>query len=80
MLLGRLQDVDSKYMGRIRSMMEALETRLIVSINDLRDWNKAIAQQLIASPLELLPAFEAAVKDVSKPPGRAGRGRGGRGG
>ncbi|RYG52928.1 hypothetical protein EON67_00010 [archaeon] len=45
-------------------MMDDGGCRFLISISDLRDWDRGFTAQLIASPMELLPALEAAVKDV----------------
>ena len=53
------------YHGRIQAMMEREETRLMVSINDLRDRDPALAALTLTRPLEYIPVLEEAVKDVS---------------
>lgn len=60
-----LQDPDSKYMMRLRSMMDDGLCRFLISISDLREWDRGLTAQLVASPMELVPMLEAAVKDVS---------------
>lgn len=45
-------------------MMDNLETRLIVDINDLRTFHPALARGIINEPIVYIPRFEAAAKEV----------------
>jgi len=63
------QDRDSKQMLKVLDMMERRSLRLVLSITDLREWNRDRAQQLISNPLVFLPILEGAVRDVSGPVG-----------
>jgi hypothetical protein len=61
----RPQNVDSHYHGRVKAMMDAKQSRLIVNLGHLRDFDVALTRRLLESPLELVPVLESAVKDVS---------------
>ncbi|KAF8213542.1 ATP dependent DNA helicase [Mycena galopus ATCC 62051] len=53
-----------KYRQEILKMLRADQTRLIVNIDDLRDYNRDFANGLLKQPVEYLPAFEKALLDV----------------
>jgi DNA replication licensing factor MCM3 len=53
-----------KYREEILKMLRAGQTRLIVNIDDLRDYNRDFANGLLKQPAEYLPAFEAALFKV----------------
>jgi DNA replicative helicase MCM subunit Mcm2 (Cdc46/Mcm family) len=57
--------VDSQYHGRIKAMMDARQSRLIINLGHLREFDVALTRRLLDAPLELVPVLESAVKDVS---------------
>ena len=50
-----------KYRQEIVRLLRADETRLIVNIDDLRDYNRDFANGLLKQPVDYLPAFEKAL-------------------
>jgi DNA replication licensing factor MCM3 len=42
-------------------MLDMEEVRLIVNLDDLRDYNRAYADGLLETPMEFLPAIDAAL-------------------
>ena len=56
---------------KIKAMMDAGGTRLILNLGELRDHDKPLTTRLLKTPLEIIPILEAAVKDVR----RGGRAR-----
>jgi len=58
------QEKTSKYAERIGSMMAARETRLLIHLGDLRERASDLARGVLQSPLEHVPALEAAVKEA----------------
>lgn len=52
------------YKDDISRMLRNDQTRLIVNIDDLRDYNREYADGLLKRPVEFLPAFEDALKNV----------------
>ncbi|KAJ3131230.1 MCM DNA helicase complex subunit [Geranomyces variabilis] len=55
---------ESEYKEKIRKMMAARERRLIVNINHLRGYNREYAQGLLEVPMDFLPPFDQALKDI----------------
>ncbi|KAJ3050232.1 MCM DNA helicase complex subunit [Rhizophlyctis rosea] len=55
---------ENEYKDRIRKMLATDERRLIVNINDLRSYNREYADGLLRVPMEYLPPFEKALKDI----------------
>ncbi|KAF7320189.1 DNA helicase [Mycena kentingensis (nom. inval.)] len=53
-----------KYRQEISRLLRAGETRLIVNIDDLRDYDRKHADGLLKQPVDYLPAFEKALADV----------------
>ena len=51
-------------MQRIGKLVESASQRLIVSVNDLRDFNAEFTARLLERPLEHIPVMEEAVKEV----------------
>lgn len=49
------------YKEDILKMLRNDQTRLVVNIDDLRDYNREFADGLLKQPFEFLPAFEAAL-------------------
>ncbi|KAJ3037653.1 MCM DNA helicase complex subunit [Rhizophlyctis rosea] len=45
-------------------MLSTGERRLIVNVNDLRNYNREYADGLLRLPMEYLPAFDKALKDI----------------
>ncbi|KAJ3282409.1 MCM DNA helicase complex subunit [Borealophlyctis nickersoniae] len=54
----------NEYKERIRKMVATGERRLIVNINDLREYRREYAEGLLQIPMEYLPAFDKAFKDI----------------
>jgi DNA replication licensing factor MCM3 len=54
------------YHDDILRMLRAGQTRLIVNIDDLRDYNREFANGLLKEPTDFLPAFEEALLQVIK--------------
>ncbi|KAJ7071448.1 ATP dependent DNA helicase [Mycena amicta] len=59
-------NLNHKYRNEITRLLRADETRLIVNIDDVRDYNRDYAKNLLREPVEYLPAFEKALLDVIK--------------
>ncbi|KAJ3160151.1 MCM DNA helicase complex subunit [Geranomyces michiganensis] len=55
---------ESEYKEKIRKMMAVGERRLIVNINHLRGYNREYAQGLLEVPMDFLPPFDKALKDI----------------
>ncbi|KAJ7770912.1 MCM2/3/5 family-domain-containing protein [Mycena maculata] len=55
-----------KYRQEIIKLLRTDQTRLIVNIDDLRDYNRQYADGLLKQPVEYLPAFEKALLAVAK--------------
>ncbi|KAF8610801.1 MCM-domain-containing protein [Ceratobasidium sp. AG-I] len=54
------------YIAEIETMLRLEETRLIVNIDDLRDYNPEYAMGLLKHPHEYIPAFDAALLERVK--------------
>jgi len=52
------------YREEIQRMLRFKQTRLIVNLDDLRDYNRDQANQLLKQPVDCLPAFEGALKEI----------------
>jgi len=52
------------YKDDIQRMLRTDQTRLIVNIDDLRDFDRESANGLLKNPVDFLPAFDAALKSV----------------
>ncbi|KAI9173071.1 MCM DNA helicase complex subunit [Blastocladiella emersonii ATCC 22665] len=48
----------------IKAMAKAGRTRLIVDVDELRHYDRDLAQHLLDNPMDYLPAFDRALKDV----------------
>jgi DNA replication licensing factor MCM3 len=46
------------YDDRIRSMMEKGDTRLLIDIGEIRDYDSALAQNILNKPSNWLPSFD----------------------
>ncbi|KAJ7139718.1 ATP dependent DNA helicase [Mycena epipterygia] len=53
-----------KYRQEILKLLRSDQTRLIVNIDDLRDYNREFANGLLKQPVDYLPAFEKALLTV----------------
>lgn len=56
-----LTDEKSGYNDDIARMLRTEQTRLIVNIDDLRDYNREFSEGLLKNPVEFLPAFDDAL-------------------
>ncbi|KAJ3718462.1 ATP dependent DNA helicase [Lentinula raphanica] len=54
------------YQKDIAMMIRMEQTRLIVNIDDLRDYNREYADGLLKKPIEYFPAFETGLKNAVK--------------
>ncbi|KAJ6574636.1 ATP dependent DNA helicase [Mycena capillaripes] len=63
-LTHEFDDGNHKYRQEILKMLRSDQTRLIVNIDDLRDYNRDFANGLLKQPTDYLPAFEKALSDV----------------
>jgi len=52
------------YKDEIHRMLRTDQTRLLVNIDDLRDFNRESADGLLKQPVDYLPAFDAALAQV----------------
>ncbi|KAJ3784282.1 MCM2/3/5 family-domain-containing protein [Lentinula aff. detonsa] len=52
------------YQKDIATMIRKNQTRLIVNIDDLRDYNREYADGLLKKPIEYFPAFETGLKNA----------------
>src|SRR5260370_13254380 len=52
------------YKDDIHRMLRSKQTRLIVNIDDLRDFDRESVTGLLKNPVDCFPAFEAALKSV----------------
>ncbi|KAJ3373075.1 MCM DNA helicase complex subunit [Allomyces arbusculus] len=50
--------------ARIKDMVKNGRQRLIVEMDDLRSYDRQLAENLLANPMDHLPAFDRALKDV----------------
>jgi DNA replication licensing factor MCM3 len=60
----RAEDPSSPYGIRIGKMIEQVGQRLLVNVNDLRDYNAEYTARVLERPLELVPIMEEAIKEV----------------
>lgn len=58
--------LESSYREDIARLIRTDTTRLIVNIDDLRDYQREYADGLLKQPIEYLPAFDAALTQVIK--------------
>lgn len=58
--------LESSYRDDIARLIRTDTTRLIVNIDDLRDYQREYADGLLKQPIEYLPAFDAALSQVVK--------------
>ena len=66
-IFGEFLDSDGSYgsySDKVRSMMEEGGSRLIVDMSDLRAFQADLARSVMRQPLQYLPAFEDALKDL----------------
>ncbi|KAJ7693623.1 MCM2/3/5 family-domain-containing protein [Mycena rosella] len=54
-------NLNYKYRQEILKLLRSDQTRLIVNIDDLRDYNRDFANGLLKQPVDYLPAFEKAL-------------------
>ena len=54
------------YKADILRMLRLDRSRLIVNIDDLRDWNRDVVDNLLKNPVDYLPAFDLALRNVSQ--------------
>ncbi|KAG0170787.1 MCM DNA helicase complex subunit [Apophysomyces sp. BC1034] len=54
------------YRNQIPALLAAGERRLIVSIDELRQYNRGYTEEVMNNPGEWLPAFDKALKDIVK--------------
>ncbi|KAF7723670.1 MCM DNA helicase complex subunit [Apophysomyces ossiformis] len=54
------------YRAQVPAMLAAGERRLIVSIDELRQYNREYTEELINNPGEWMPAFDKALKEIAK--------------
>ncbi|KAJ3099897.1 MCM DNA helicase complex subunit [Phlyctochytrium planicorne] len=52
------------YREKIRRMIATTSRRLIISINDIREYNAEYALGILTQPSDFVPAFDKALKDV----------------
>ncbi|KAJ7462807.1 MCM2/3/5 family-domain-containing protein [Mycena galericulata] len=57
-------NLNYKYRQEILKLLRTDQTRLIVNIDDLRDFKREYADGLLKQPFDYLPAFEAALRAV----------------
>lgn len=55
---------ESSYEDRIRQMLSAQRTRLIVNIEHLRQWSRDTTNQLLLRPIEFIAPMQSALNDV----------------
>ncbi|KAJ3168779.1 MCM DNA helicase complex subunit [Irineochytrium annulatum] len=55
---------DNEYKTRIAKMLASGKRRLLVNINDLRAYNMEYANGLLQRPVDFIPPFDKALKDV----------------
>ncbi|KAI5449835.1 MCM DNA helicase complex subunit [Naganishia albida] len=53
---------DYNYRDAVKRMLDRDENRLIVNIDDLRDYDRSYADGLLLQPMQFLPAFEGALQ------------------
>ncbi|GJJ09581.1 hypothetical protein Clacol_003804 [Clathrus columnatus] len=58
--------LESSYREDIARLIRTDTTRLIVNIDDLRDYQREFADGLLKQPIEYLPAFDEALTQVIK--------------
>jgi len=58
--------LESSYRDDIGRIIRMNETRLIVNVDDLRDYNREYADGLLKEPIDFVPAFDAALTQVIK--------------
>ena len=56
----------ANYKDDIARMLRTEQTRLIVNIDDLRDYRRELADGLLKQPVEYLPAFDDALQTIAK--------------
>ncbi|KAI8917550.1 MCM2/3/5 family-domain-containing protein [Powellomyces hirtus] len=58
-------DLDNEYKEKIRKMMASKQRRLIVNVNHLRHYNREYTEGLLKVPMDYLPPFDAALKEIA---------------
>ena len=60
------------YVDRIGEMMAKALNRVLISLDELRDYNEDLCRDLMLRPFEHIPALETALREVSvgRPQGR----------
>ena len=56
---------DYGYRDKLRTMIDDKKSRMIVNVNHLREFDGALAKDLIKSPADFLPEFEGALQEVA---------------
>lgn len=59
-----MQDAGSKYSLALAALLNSLGARLIVNVNDLRDFDAGLAHKVLTAPMDTVPHLEAALKEV----------------
>jgi DNA replication licensing factor MCM3 len=57
-------DTETDYKEKIKKLIDSGERRLIVSVDDLRAYNRSYCDNLLKTPADYLPAFDKALKDI----------------
>lgn len=52
------------YRERVRKMLDQKENRLVVNLDDLRDYSRPFADGLLLQPMEFLPALDVALQQL----------------
>ncbi|KAJ9093168.1 MCM DNA helicase complex subunit [Naganishia friedmannii] len=55
---------DYNYRDSVKRMLDRDENRLVVNIDDLRDYDRSYADGLLLQPMQFLPAFEGALQQL----------------
>ncbi|KAI9089826.1 MCM2/3/5 family-domain-containing protein [Phlyctochytrium arcticum] len=56
---------ENEYKDKIRKMIAAKERRLVVNINHLRTYGRDYADGILESPMDYLPPFDTALKEIA---------------
>ncbi|GAA5885550.1 hypothetical protein JCM6882_007464 [Rhodosporidiobolus microsporus] len=66
--------MSAAYKTGVRKMLDASERRLVVNLDDLRDYDREFCDGLLKEPASWLPAADAALKDMAINSSNAGMG------
>lgn len=55
---------EREYTSLIREMLKGHKSRLLVNVNDVRQFNRELANLLLQQPIDYLPTFEKALREV----------------